>query len=307
MRCQLVRPCTKYRSEIVVRHCSKYRTEVACDLHVGAAAFDRAESKFEVATSAVEGNCTGGWQMGPPSNKTLEPCVCDPKSFGCPTVDPAFNLSHVQFAGSFLSGMVLQRGPGQSALFGTAPPGSTVTVRATGPNDWSFSGHGTASTLVDAELHGSWKILLPARPAGSGYSITATCSDGSEQTLVNVSFGDIWFCTGQVRKSCQPSTCHHECSFASAGGTQWIHTSLTCRRTCHVLYRAIWRIPCPRPSRAITRILPQTLESSITSSCSRLGGAHERTRRGSSRLMAAPPQSHGRLCVRLSLHHHPEI
>ena len=191
----------------------------ALPANVGAAALGRGDSKLDVAT-AVEGNCTGGWQMGPPSNKTLEPCVCDPKSFGCPTVDPAFNLSHVQFAGSFLSGMVLQRGPGQSALFGTAPPGSTVTVHATGPDGWSFSGSGMASTLVDVELYGTWKILLPPRPAGSGYSIAATCSDGSEQTLVNVSFGDIWFCTGQVRQSYQPRHVS-PCNYASAGGTQW--------------------------------------------------------------------------------------
>ena len=26
----------------------------------------------------AEGNCSGGWQFGPPSPKTLEPCVCDP-------------------------------------------------------------------------------------------------------------------------------------------------------------------------------------------------------------------------------------
>lgn len=169
---------------------------------VDAAALSEHKYELDDELAAAEDNCTNGWQMGPPSNKTLEPCVCNPKSFGCPTVDPAFNLSHVQFAGSFLSGMVLQRGPRQSALFGTAPPGSTVTVHATGPDGWSYSGHGTASTLVDAELHGTWKVLLPPRLAGSGYDITATCSDGSEQTLVNVSFGDIWFCTGQVTDRC---------------------------------------------------------------------------------------------------------
>ena len=161
---------------------------------------ERAAPAAELRASTV-GNCTNGWQFGPPSSKTLSPCVCDPRSFGCPTVDPPFNLSGVQFAGSFLSGMVLQRGPGQSAVFGTAPPGAAVTVHITHADGWSYSGHSTASTLPAAELRNTWKVLLPPRPAGAGYTITAKGDDGSAQRLDNVSFGDIWFCTGQVRPS----------------------------------------------------------------------------------------------------------
>ena len=163
-------------------------------------AVERAAPAAELRASTV-GNCTNGWQFGPPSSKTLSPCICDPRSFGCPTVDPAFNLSGVQFAGSFLSGMVLQRGPGQSAVFGTAPPGAAVTVHITHADGWSYSGHSTASTLPAAELRNTWKVLLPPRPAGAGYTITAKGDDGSAQRLDNVSFGDIWFCTGQVRPS----------------------------------------------------------------------------------------------------------
>ena len=156
----------------------------------------------EPAGRAVEGNCTGAWQFGPPSPNTLEPCVCDPHSFGCPTVDPAFDLSRVRFAGSFLSGMVLQRGPSSaSAVFGTASPGATVQLHAQGPGGWTFSAKATASAAKAAEEHGTWKVLLPPRPASvGGYSITAkcaTCANSTAQTLSDVSFGDVWFCSGQ--------------------------------------------------------------------------------------------------------------
>jgi hypothetical protein len=171
-----------------------------CVVSLGDAALDTA---LAAAPSApAEANCSGGWQMGPPSSKTLEPCVCDPKSFGCPTVDPAFDLSRVQFAGSFLPGMVLQRAPAQAAVFGTAPPSATVSVVATGPDGWSYSAQAMSSALLDsAELHGTWKVLLPPRLAGNGYTITASCPgcpNATKQTLENVSYGDIWFCTGLV-------------------------------------------------------------------------------------------------------------
>ena len=185
-----------------------------------------------VAAAGVEGNCTNGWQAGPPSNKTLQPCICDPASFGCPTVDPAFNLTAVQFAGSFLSGMVLQRAPAQSAVFGTAPPGATVTIHASGPDGWSFSGDATAATASDAELHGTWKVLLPPRPAGRGYTIVAEgpaeAGGGTvTATLANVSFGDIWFCTGQSNMEDPVSqTFSRNDSFSAADAGTYDHIKL---------------------------------------------------------------------------------
>jgi hypothetical protein len=146
-------------------------------------------------SSPVEANCTGGWQFGPPGPKTLEPCICDPRNFGCPASDPAFDLSHVQFAGSFLNGMVLQRGPSAPAVFGTATPGAAVQVHVAGPGGWTFSTHATASTAAAAELRGTWKVILPARPASvGGYTLTAecaSCANRTAQVLADVSFGDM--------------------------------------------------------------------------------------------------------------------
>lgn len=178
-----------------------------------------------------EGNCSHGWQMGPPSKTTLEPCICDPKSFGCPTVDPAFDLSRLQFSGSFLSEMVLQRGPAQSAVFGTATPKATVTIKATGPDGWSFSGSSPVVALPAAgEVHGTWKVILPARPAGTGYTITATCAgciNTTAQTLANVSMGDIWFCTGQSNMEDPVSqTFSRNDSFSVADAGSYSHIKL---------------------------------------------------------------------------------
>ena len=178
----------------------------------------------------AEPNCSNGWQFGPPSNKTLQPCVCDPKSFGCPTVDPAFDLSRVQFAGSFLPGMVLQRAPAQSAVFGTAAPGATVTIHTTGPGGWSHAAQTTVSALPDAELHGTWKLLLPPRPAGYGYSITAECAGCANTTAAHISeisFGDVWFCTGQSNMEDPVSqTFSRNDSFAAADAGDYAHIKL---------------------------------------------------------------------------------
>jgi hypothetical protein len=51
----------------------------------------------------------------------------------------------------------------------------------------------------------SWKALLPPMPAGGNFTITATCQGckGAPAPLVldGVTFGDVWYCSGQVSVS----------------------------------------------------------------------------------------------------------
>ena len=45
----------------------------------------------------------------------------------------------------------------------------------------------------------AWKALLKPAAAGGNYSITAKCTAGctGEASIVDVTFGDVWYCSGQ--------------------------------------------------------------------------------------------------------------
>jgi len=118
-------------------------------------------------------------------------------------VDPPFDASRVLFSAAFSDHAVLQRAPRQAAVFGTATPGATVTVTLAGPQPYT-SPPVTVTRSDDATLSGTWKVLLPPRPAGFGYTVTAACAGcanatSAPATLLDVGFGDVYLCSGQVR------------------------------------------------------------------------------------------------------------
>jgi hypothetical protein len=149
-------------------------------------------------------NCIEGckYAHGAPPDPFPPPCA--PGSFSCPGVDPAFDSSKVLFAGNFADGMVLQRGPASAALYGTATPGAHVEVELTNPT----SGFSWKAPLIpvradgDHEHHGTWKVLLPAQPAGGGYTLSASCTDCKNSTAtataVGVLFGDVWVVRSRI-------------------------------------------------------------------------------------------------------------
>ena len=116
--------------------------------------------------------------------------------------DPPFDLSRVLFSGVFSDHGILQRAPKLSAVFGTASIGATVKVTLTGPDGYSHAAAPVpVASSADPALHGTWKVLLAARPAGFGYSIVASCSgcaNATAATLTDVGFGDIWLCSGPL-------------------------------------------------------------------------------------------------------------
>ena len=103
-------------------------------------------------------------------------------------------------AGNFGDGMVLQRGPASSAVYGTATPAAFVTVtlaEAKSSYTWS-STPARVSARADGANNasiGTWKVLLPARPAGHGYTLTATCracTNASATAIASeVMFGEV--------------------------------------------------------------------------------------------------------------------
>jgi sialate O-acetylesterase len=97
--------------------------------------------------------------------------------------------AEVSVAPIFGSDMVLQRGA-PVPVFGTATPGSTVTV--------SFAGQVVADS---AGADGAWQVTLTAMPASSGSSAMVVTESGigsqASQTLARVQVGEVWLCSGQ--------------------------------------------------------------------------------------------------------------
>ncbi|MEM1226624.1 MAG: hypothetical protein AAGJ40_13065 [Planctomycetota bacterium] len=81
--------------------------------------------------------------------------------------------------------MILQRDQ-PVRFWGWSSPGSRVDVAVDdGPS---------ATTVV--ESNGRWESSLPSMPAGGPHAVTIS-SDGTDITIEDVYFGDVWLCSGQ--------------------------------------------------------------------------------------------------------------
>ena len=126
-------------------------------------------------------------------------CVCLGSTERPPP--PPLPPAPASFSGVFDHNMVLQRAPSMAALYGSAGnvTGSSpaqVTVHVSS-SDRDVSK--TYTSPVDDE--GNWKVLLDPAEAGGDYTMSVACTRGcmntSEMTLVNVTYGDVYFCSGQ--------------------------------------------------------------------------------------------------------------
>ncbi len=116
--------------------------------------------------------------------------------------DPPFDLTKVLFSGVFTDHAILQRAPSQAQVYGTATPGASVTVTLTGLGGYHYtSAPVTVATSSDPTISGTWKVVLPARPAGLNYTVEAKCINGcpntTSVTLSDIGFGDVYLCSGQ--------------------------------------------------------------------------------------------------------------
>ena len=107
------------------------------------------------------------------------------------------------FSGAITSNSVLQKGATTSAaVLGTvqgATSGTVVTV--------TVAEAGAAPYSVRADIVGrgngnlTWHARLHPHPAPGGNATIsascASCSNDSKATLVNITWGDVWFCAGQ--------------------------------------------------------------------------------------------------------------
>ncbi|KAL3884166.1 hypothetical protein ACJMK2_030386 [Sinanodonta woodiana] len=101
--------------------------------------------------------------------------------------------SGIYFARSYGNHMVLQGAPNRAVLWGFAHKiGDIVHV--------SLNNIEVATTTVIADpnggLSGIWKVKLPAQQYQGPFVIEAHSSEGRAR-LIDVLFGDVWFCSGQ--------------------------------------------------------------------------------------------------------------
>lgn len=139
------------------------------------------------------------WQWAPsgPAGTAGAPdsCCYDPAS------DPPCFGARPLLSNTLGDHMVLQSAPRSAQIFGWAPtPGDeiTVTVRAANGADGQPPQTHTAVAANDS----SWSVSLAPVAAGARpYNISTWSkhlSDGV--TLIDVLFGELWMCGGQVRK-----------------------------------------------------------------------------------------------------------
>ena len=103
----------------------------------------------------------------------------------------------VHFASVFSSNAVLQRAPARAALYGVVwPPPASFKIMVT----LVPAIDGKTAFAADVVGNGTWKVLLPPAPAGGNFSASASCTSCTNTTgptLYNLTFGDVWFCSGQ--------------------------------------------------------------------------------------------------------------
>ena len=147
---------------------------------------------------------------------------------------PPPQVLQFNFDVAFGNNMLLQRAPSMAAVYGfldfaasasgavvhvtlTPDSGAPTTVQATlnatvqtyGP-DWgvrSLNASDCDGCLPPFDPFNmplaSWKVLLPPQPAGGNFTVTAVCTGCSADapstvSIANVTFGDMWYCTGRA-------------------------------------------------------------------------------------------------------------
>ena len=134
--------------------------------------------------------------------------------------DPAASGS-AWFAGVFGNSTVLQRAPQRAAVYG----GLNVSSTSAASDDAADSGVGVAVVQVtvtddsgaappytiaatvtsdpdSSSSSSSWRAQLRPHGAGGSFSISAACvsgcgADSAPSRIADVTFGDVWLCTGQ--------------------------------------------------------------------------------------------------------------
>ncbi|XP_061073321.1 sialate O-acetylesterase-like [Conger conger] len=116
--------------------------------------------------------------------------MCERNVFSLLCVIFALNVvrADVRFASYYGDHMVLQQAPARAVLWGYGSDQYKVSVILQGTNLYH-----TADVYVQ---NGVWRVTLPPTKAGGPYSVNVS-QQGSQVTLTDLMFGDVWMCGGQ--------------------------------------------------------------------------------------------------------------
>eukprot|EP00040_Diaphanoeca_grandis_P024611 m.135537 g.135537 ORF g.135537 m.135537 type:complete len:835 (+) comp29800_c0_seq1:114-2618(+) len=128
-----------------------------------------------------------------------------------PTPVPSGFYNGTNFAGVLTDNTVLQKGPSTKAaifgiVMGKVSTATTVSVRVTEMNSngsapMSYTVAAMVMTMANDKSNLTWKALLnPHAEQGGNISIAASCTNcvnTTEVTLYSLTYGDVWFCSGQ--------------------------------------------------------------------------------------------------------------
>jgi hypothetical protein len=109
----------------------------------------------------------------------------------------------VAFNTSFGDFMVLQQSPAKACVYGTIGAGGMgATVKLESSDDELTTSYEVNATIIDAPTPGFklWKACLKPQATGGEFKATATCTgctNTTDDTLTNVVFGDVYYCSGQ--------------------------------------------------------------------------------------------------------------
>ena len=95
--------------------------------------------------------------------------------------------AEVQMCPLFTDNMVFQQ-KSQAPVWGTAEPGSTVTVKTS----WN-----KAVYTAEVGNDGRWMVKVHTPKAGGPYTMTITESGSEPLTISNILIGEVWLCSGQ--------------------------------------------------------------------------------------------------------------
>ena len=143
----------------------------------------------------------------------VAPALDGKSKYDAPSTLPKFPPTPgTLFSGVFSDHVVLQRAPSKSAVYGVvfgAEAGTTVTVQVSevsggdGPGTvYSVPASVDTTRLASDPLgYATWKAFLKPAEAGGNFTIAATCGEckfpNVTSALNDVTFGDVWFCSGQ--------------------------------------------------------------------------------------------------------------
>ena len=97
--------------------------------------------------------------------------------------------------------MVLQRAPAKAQLYGMLPINASAAAQRTVSVTMTSATTASSSSPMPATIvENQWSVYLPPTAAGGDYTFTATCTgcfNKTVATIQHVTFGDVWYCSGQ--------------------------------------------------------------------------------------------------------------